>query len=102
MPAEWSELTVGAQAARPESTLSLYRTAIQLRRQLPELQGTAFSWVDAPDGVLAFDRGEAVTVVANMTEELSPLPDGDVLLASGPLADPGVLPPHTAVWLRTA
>jgi alpha-glucosidase len=102
MPAEWSELTVEVQAARPESTLTLYRSAIRLRRRLPELHGTAFSWVDAPDGVLAFDRGEAVTVLANMTEEPSPLPDGDVLLASGPLTDPGVLPPHTAVWLRTA
>jgi alpha-glucosidase len=37
-----------------------------------------------------------------MTEEPAPLPEGDVLLASGPLADPGVLPAHTAVWLRTA
>ena len=102
MPREWSELTAEAQAGRPESTLSLYRTTIRLRRQLPELLGTAISWVDAPEGVLAFDRGEAVTVLANMSEEPSLLPEGQVLLASGPLADPGTLPAHTAVWLRTA
>jgi alpha-glucosidase len=102
MPTDWSKLTAEAQTGRPESTLSLYRRATRLRRQLPELLGTGFSWVDAPDGVLAFDRGEAVTVVANMTEEPSLLPEGEVLLASGPLADPGVLPAHTAVWLRTA
>jgi alpha-glucosidase len=101
MPAEWSELTVEAQSGRDGSTLSLYRTAIRLRRSLPELQGTALSWVDAPGGVLAFDRGEAVTVVANFSDGPSVLPEGEVLLASAPLTEEGVLPANTAVWLRT-
>jgi alpha-glucosidase len=43
-------------------------------------------------------------VALNAGAEPLPLPDGDVLLASGPLPEPGpdgrVLPGNTAVWLQ--
>ena len=39
-------------------------------------------------------------VVANLGAEPVALPDGDVLVASGPLTDDGAVPTDTTVWLR--
>ncbi|QKW22983.1 glycoside hydrolase family 13 protein [Kitasatospora sp. NA04385] len=93
-PLDWAPLTVEAQSGDPASMLTLYREAIRLRR---ELRGD-FAWLPAaPEGVLAFRRGD-VRCLVNLSA--SPLPlDGEVLLASGPLTD-GLLPTDTAVWLR--
>jgi alpha-glucosidase len=56
-PAEWAGLSVEAQTGDPDSTLELYRAALRLRRELPALgAGTAVTWLDAPEGVLAFRR----------------------------------------------
>ncbi len=97
-PGTWRALTVAAQSADPDSTLSLYRTALRLRRALPALQGTAFAWRDAGDGVLAFDRGPGFRCLVNVTSRpVSFRGQGRVLLSSGPCA--GDLPPDTAVWL---
>ena len=98
-PKQWRDLTVEAQAGDPASMLELYRDALQIRHA--EFAGEGpMTWLPAPGGVLAFDRG-GVTCVAN----LSPAPVGlpphaAVLLASAPLAA-GQLPPDTAAWLRT-
>lgn len=46
--------------------------------------------------MLAFRRGP-VTAVLNCGTTPVPLPDGDVLMSSAPVA--GELPPDTAVWL---
>jgi alpha-glucosidase len=50
-------------------------------------------------GVLCYER-DGVTVVLNAGEEPAPLPQGEVLLASGPLGADGTLPVDTAVWIR--
>jgi len=49
--------------------------------------------------VLAFTRGP-LTVVLNAGPDATELPAGEVVLASGELDDPRLLPPDTAVWLR--
>ena len=97
MPDDWAEVTVEAEAADPTSTLSLYRSAIVLRRSIPDLTDAALSWVDAPAGCLAYRRGN-VSVWLNTGPSAVALPGGELLLASGPLD--GELPPDTAVWLR--
>jgi alpha-glucosidase len=57
------------------------------------------TWLPAPDGVLAFDRG-GVACVANISPAPVELPPHtEILLASAPLTD-GKLPVDTAVWLR--
>jgi alpha-glucosidase len=66
-PADWSELTVAAQAVRPDSMLTLYTTALRLRRKLPELGDGVLRWLPAPDGVLAFDRGPGFVCTVNVT-----------------------------------
>jgi alpha-glucosidase len=97
-PAYFAEYAASAQRHDPSSTLALYRAALALRRRLG-LGVDELCWEDgAPDGVLAFRRGD-VRVLANLSAVDQPLPDEvEVLLASAPLTGP-VLPPDTAVWL---
>jgi alpha-glucosidase len=98
MPTGWEQLTVAAQRNDPESTLSLFRRALRLRRALEGFQDAALEWVDAPGDTVAYRRGD-VLVLLNAGAEPVRLPEGEVLLSSGPLGD-GTVPADTAVWLR--
>jgi alpha-glucosidase len=95
-PAEWSELSVEAQAADPDSTLAFYRKALATRRTFAETAGEDVEVVEAGAEVLRLRRGP-LTVVLNCGTEPAALPAGEVLMASGPVGD--MLPPDTAVWL---
>jgi alpha-glucosidase len=100
MPAEWADRTMRSQAARADSMLTLYREALRLRRAQPELGDGPMSWLPAEPGVLAFTRGEGgFACVVNLSDAPTPLPAGELLLASDPVVD-GQLPPDTAAWLR--
>ncbi|WP_317444472.1 glycoside hydrolase family 13 protein [Streptomyces collinus] len=97
-PESFAAYAVEAQAGTEGSTLELYRTALRLRRKL--LEGEALTWTpDAPAGVLDFTRTETWRCVTNCSARPVALPPGEVLLASTPLPEPGVLPPDTTVWL---
>ena len=97
-PAEWGALTAAAQDGDPDSTLLLYRRALALRRATTDLHESSFGWVDAAQDCLAYRRG-AVLVVLNAGDSNVPLPAGEVMISSGPLAA-DALPGNTAVWLR--
>jgi alpha-glucosidase len=99
MPAEWSGCTVEAELSDPDSILSLYRKALRLRRQLPELHSTSFVWQQAPADCLAFRRGANLVVALNAGDDPVDLPPGEVLLASSTI-EGDKLPANTAVWLR--
>ena len=103
-PAEWAELAADAQAGVPGSTLALYRDALALRRQLPELGDGTLTWLDAPAQVLAYSRpgdggGAEFQSWTNFGSEPVALPAGEVLISSGELVD-GQLPADTTVWLK--
>jgi alpha-glucosidase len=100
-PASWRELTVAAQRDDPASTLSLYRDALRLRRDLPGLADDAsLTWHDLGDDVLAFDRGSRFRCVVNLSARpVSLAGQGRPVLSSSPVDDH--LPPDTAAWLRT-
>ncbi|MFI2435675.1 glycoside hydrolase family 13 protein [Streptomyces sp. NPDC018693] len=105
-PAEWAELSVEAQTGRAGSTLELYRAALSARRAQPDLgTGDRVEWLKAPEGVLAFRRGEFVCV-ANTTDESVRVPAyGRLLLASGEVAETdgeAKLPADTTAWWTTA
>ncbi|MEV0808378.1 glycoside hydrolase family 13 protein [Micromonospora sp. NPDC050200] len=101
-PADWKDRTVRAQTDDPHSMLELYRSAIGVRRTEPDLGDGTLRWLPAPDGVLAFARGPGFACLVNLGATPVPLPPHEArLLASGPL-DGDLLPPDTAVWLRTA
>jgi alpha-glucosidase len=102
-PHGWTELSVQAQEDDPASMLQLYRAALRLRRSLPALgagSGADLQWLDLGADVVAFEREPQFTCVLNVGPDVVALPAGEVLLASGPLAEGGV-PADTAVWLAT-
>ncbi|MCM0675140.1 glycoside hydrolase family 13 protein [Micromonospora phytophila] len=101
-PADWKGRTAQAQAGDPHSMLALYRSAIRLRRTEPGLGDGPMRWLEAPADVLAFARSDEFACVVNLSGAPVPLPPHHLrLLASGPLQG-DLLPPDTAVWLRTA
>jgi alpha-glucosidase len=95
-PAEWAARHVEAQAGNPESTLAFYRTALAVRRTFATTAGDDVELLDLGPDLLAFRRGP-VTVVLNCGTAPVALPEGEVLMASGPVS--GTLPADTAVWL---
>lgn len=100
-PAGWGELSVEAQDADPESMLTLYRSALRLRRELAALGEGELSWIDTstPD-VLAFVRDPGFGCVVNTgTDPVELPPHREVLLASAPLIDGGLLPGNATAWL---
>jgi alpha-glucosidase len=101
-PAWFGELSAEAQEGEADSTLELYREALRLRHKLV---GTdeSLTWHSdeetASDGVLHFVRPDGWHCLTNFGTETRPLPEGEVLLSSGPLNGDG-LPGETTVWLR--
>ena len=96
-PDAWGPLTVQAQESQPDSMLRLYRSALALRRELPDLAGETLTWLPSSDGVLSFRRGDGFVCTLNLSEYAVPLAASPVLL-SGELDSSGLLPPDTAAW----
>jgi len=63
-----SGCNVEAQRSDPGSVLSFCRDLIALRREAPDRQGGAMRFLDAPENVLAWRRGERVTVALNLSD----------------------------------
>ena len=104
-PAAWSAYTVEAELRDPDSMLRLYRGALALRRSEPGLRGNreGLRWLESPEQVLAFQRGDENVCVVNLSAEPIALPARETtLLTSGPLTDDGLLPPDCAAWLRVS
>jgi alpha-glucosidase len=96
-PPDWSSLTVAAQLADPHSTLSFYRRALTERRKHALGAGEAVA-VEVDGDVLTVRRG-SLTVLLNCGATPAPLPDGVLMIASGPVD--GQVPPDTAAWVRS-
>ncbi|MDT0379578.1 glycoside hydrolase family 13 protein [Streptomyces sp. DSM 42041] len=105
-PRSWGSLSVEAQTGDPASTLELYRRALRVRREHPDLgAGDAVEWLPAPEGVLAFRRGAFVCTANTGTRpvELPALPGRRLLssragLPTDPPAEGTTLPADTTVW----
>ncbi|MDR1808397.1 MAG: glycoside hydrolase family 13 protein [Propionibacteriaceae bacterium] len=98
---EWfKDYAVTREEADPAAPLAFYRQALHLRRDLlHSVTDEDFTWLDAPAGVLAYARG-AWQVWTNFGETPADLPDGQILLASGPVGK--TLPGATTVLLSAA
>ena len=80
------------------STHTLYKEAIALRKAREEFSGE-MTWLDAPEGCLAFRRDGGLTCLVNFTNHPVELPEHrELLLTSVPLVD-GKLPGDAAAWL---
>jgi alpha-glucosidase len=111
-PDAWAKLSVEAERADEESTLSLYRNALHLRREYPAFGSGTLAWIETerPEAVLAFTvapgfAGAVNFAAAPVTVVLPALVSATVLLASGAgvVLDAATgtltLPAETTVWL---
>jgi alpha-glucosidase len=99
-PASYAALAADGQEGDPASTLTLYRRAIALRRELALGDGSV-DWQESPADVLAFRSGSTL-VALNLGAETWTLPSGEVLLVGdeGSVDAEGGLLPDRAVWMR--
>jgi len=95
-PATWADYTRSSQEGVPGSTLTMYQEALAARRE-HDLAFGELQWSNAGENALLFRSGK-VTVAVNFGKAPLPLPEGTVILASGPLSD-GMLPEDTTAWL---
>jgi alpha-glucosidase len=96
MPLDWDECTVDAQEGDPHSFLATFQRAIELRHSRGEFGG-GVEFVEMGPDVVAFRCADGLLCVLNTGTEPVPLPDCDVLIASGPTDDG--LAPDAAAWL---
>jgi len=97
-PAWFGQHSVDVQTGDADSTLELYRAALSLRGRL--LTEPTLEWLDGTDeDVLAFRRPNGWISVTNFGTRPVALPDGTVVLSSGPLDTSGRLPGATTAWL---
>ena len=94
-PMDWADVTIAAEEADPESSLHLFRRALQLRHQIPNVN---VEFDDRGSGILAFHRGDFHCLM-NTSDVAVSLPAGEMLLSSRPGNDL-VLAPNTTVWMR--
>ncbi|MBO0656703.1 glycoside hydrolase family 13 protein [Streptomyces triculaminicus] len=100
-PEAWAALSVEAQSGDPRSTLELYRSAMALRRELPGLGDGEMTWLDAPEGVLAFSRPGFVCTLNTLDGEATlPVPGRPVLATEALEFSGGTvrIPANTCVW----
>lgn len=104
---EHTALAVDRQQADPESCLQLTRGLVRLRQSSPALRLGDLTFLNAPEGLLAFNReldGVCVTCVFNLSGETQDVPaslrpDGKVLATESGVACADTSPPHTlAPW----
>jgi alpha-glucosidase len=95
-PTWFGSYSVEAQEGDAGSTLSLYRKALAVRRGLQT--GEGLEWVDGVEWGLHFKRPGGWQSVTNFGAAPIELPDGAVVLSSGPL-EGAKLPTDTTAWL---
>ena len=99
-PEEYADFAVAEQEGEEGSTLELHRRALALRRQ-HGVDDEEATFLDVGRDVVAFRRGSGLVCAVNMGTQPVDLPDGELLLASGPSPVDGRLLPDDAVWVLT-
>ncbi|KAA9089214.1 glycoside hydrolase family 13 protein [Microbacterium radiodurans] len=96
-PAWFAEHAVEAQDADPDSTLNLYRRALELRHRLQAAEG--LEWVETGrDDVLRFRRPNGWEVVTNFGERPFELAGVEPVIRSGAALE-GAVGGESTVWL---
>ena len=103
-PLWFKDYAVDVEQADPDSMLALYRAALAIRQEsLTATRDTTAEQVDMGDDVVAYTRaavgGRVFTSITNFGNAPVALPDGSVVLASGPLTPEGQLPTDTSAWV---
>jgi len=103
-PAWFARYARADQKDDPRSMLSLYRHLIRARRTLFAADAE-LRWLDGPDGVLAFRRGDGVCVV-NLTDQHCTIPTswplGPRVISTEEVSGAADLPANSASWFQLA
>jgi len=99
-PNWWGNYSAENQEHDPNSTLNLYRKALEIRKTEIGLGDGELEWLNMSDQVLAFKRPGNFACIVNFGEAFK-IPNGEVLIASTPIED-GILPEDGALWMRLA
>ncbi|WP_144794410.1 glycoside hydrolase family 13 protein [Microbacterium paludicola] len=95
-PAEWASFARDVEQADADSTLNLYKTLLQERRER-ELGVGSLVWEDLGAAGVAFRRGD-LHVVANMGDEPLELGDGVTFVVRSRPFDGTAVPADAAAW----
>lgn len=99
MPTDWDAVTVERQLAQPDSMLSLYQRAIQMRKTRKEFLGNTLQWLQRGKDSFAFRiENGGLTCILNTGSDPISLPDGKVILSSVRVTG-DTLPPDAAAWI---
>lgn len=99
-PDWYEQYAADTQVGVEGSMLEFYREALHLRRALPALGAGSMQWLDGPDDALVFARDPGFVCAVNLGVHDIEIPEGEIVVSSGPLGAAGLLPPDTAVWIR--
>ncbi len=99
-PNWWGNYSAENQEHDPNSTLNLYRKALEIRKTEIGLGDGELEWLNMSDQVLAFKRPGNFACIVNFGAAFK-IPNGEVLIASTPIED-GILPEDGALWMRLA
>ena len=104
-PADWGTWSAEDEDTDPASVLSLYRTAIAIRRAFVGRgagSSNDFAFIATPAGMLGFRNGP-LAVFVNFTPDALPLPAGHgsrlALSSNCGHDDPTTVPGDSAVWI---
>jgi alpha-glucosidase len=102
-PDEYRNYSRNLQEGDPDSTLSMYRHAIKLRKKL-RLGFGSFAWQSEPGAKVLAYRNLDVLVVHNFGTDDAELPKGCNILAASQgsyySAEPSWLKPNDTVWIK--
>jgi alpha-glucosidase len=99
-PGWWGEYAVDRQSDESESSLNMYRRALNIRHAHSGLGDGEINWLPGAEQVLMFERGDGFVCVVNFGSHHLELPGHTtVILSSSTLSGRGV-PIDTTVWLQ--
>jgi len=95
-PKWFADYSVEVEEKDPSSPLSIYRTALALRKELQSKE--VIKWHKTKDiSVLHYSRPNGWHCITNFRGHAYPMPKGEILLASSPLVN-GRITAGTTVW----
>lgn len=99
-PIWWGNYAAKKQDGDANSSLNLYRRALEIRKTEIGLGDGEMEWLELGDHILAFKRPGNFACIVNFGNAFK-IPDGEVLVASTHI-EQGVLPEDGALWMRLA
>ncbi len=95
----WGDFSVDSQDGKENSTLTMYRQALSIRKNEHGLGDGPMEFIEGGGDVLAFERSRDFACYINFGEAIQLPSNSQILVSSGPVLK-HTLPTDTAVWLR--